>query len=230
MNGNIAQFSLSFPFLLWYNAHKATPQHMHGPAGHQRGLPYSRLGGIVSWKIIVPAASCWPVSSLPGPYGIGSLGGPAGGSWIFSPRLGSTTGRSCPLSHRGTAPPPICPPPLLPATPISSTWMNWRPRGSSPLRSWTGPAGPTRTGWITTIWPRPVSPCCGRPGNAPKPPTSSLTPQTCPGWRITAPSPPSTTGIKPLSGSGLRTPLRRSRRRLIFTVSSRRPSTASGWL
>ncbi len=97
-------------------------------------------------------------------------------------------------------------------------------------RSWTGPAGPTRTGWITTIWPRPVSPCCGRPGNAPKPPTSSLTPQTCPGWRITAPSPPSTTGIKPLSGSGLRTPLRRSRRRLIFTVSSRRPSTASGWL
>lgn len=77
MNGNIAQFSLSFPFLLWYNAHKATPQHMHGPAGHQRGLTYSRLGGIVSWKIIVPAASCWPVSSLPGPYGIGSLGGPS---------------------------------------------------------------------------------------------------------------------------------------------------------
>ena len=36
MNGNIAQFSLSISFLLWYNAHKATPQHMHGPAGHQR--------------------------------------------------------------------------------------------------------------------------------------------------------------------------------------------------
>lgn len=74
MNGNIAQFSLSFPFLLWYNAHKATPQHMHGPAGHQRGLPYSRLGGIVSWKIIVPAASCWPCPLLPGPYGIGLPG------------------------------------------------------------------------------------------------------------------------------------------------------------
>lgn len=106
MNGNIAQFSLSFPFLLWYNAHKATPQHMHGPAGHQRGLPYSRLGGIVSWKIIVPAASCWPCPLLPGPYGHRApWADPPGGSWIFSPRPGSTTGRSCPLSHRGTAPP-----------------------------------------------------------------------------------------------------------------------------
>ena len=108
-------------------------------------------------------------------------------------------------------------PPLLPATPISSTWMNWRPRGPHPQEldgaRWPDP---DRVDYDHLAQTR--IPCCGRPGNAPKPPTSSLTPQTCPGWRITAPSPPSTTGIKPLSGSGLRTPLRRSRRRLIFTV------------
>lgn len=169
------------------------------------------------------------VSSLPGPYGIGSLGGPAGGSWIFSPRPGSTTGRSCPLSHGGRLLPYMSPSAFA-GNPYLIDLDELAAEGLLTPQELDGARWPDRTGWITTIWPRPVSPCCGRPGNAPKPPTSSLTPQTCPGWRITAPSPPSTTGIKPLSGSGLRTPLRRSRRRLIFTVSSRRPSTASGWL
>ena len=170
------------------------------------------------------------VSSLPGPYGIGSLGGPARRFVDFLAEAGQHYWQILPLVPPGDGSSPYMSPSAFAGNPYLIDLDELAAEGLLTPRSWTGPAGPTRTGWITTIWPRPVSPCCGRPGNAPKPPTSSLTPQTCPGWRITAPSPPSTTGIKPLSGSGLRTPLRRSRRRLIFTVSSRRPSTASGWL
>lgn len=228
MNGNIAQFSLSFPFLLWYNAHKATPQHMHGPAGHQRGLTYSRLGGIVSWKIIVPAASCWPVSSLPGPYGIGSLGGPSRRFVDFLAEAGQpllADPAPCPTGGRLL---PYMSPPLLPATPISRP-DELAAEGLLTPQELDGAAGPTGPGGLRPSGPDPYPPL-QKAWERSKPPTSSLTPQTCPGWRITAPSPPSTTGIKPLSGSGRGRPSAGARRRLIFTVSSRRPSTASGWL
>ena len=109
MNGNIAQFSLSFPFLLWYNAHKATPQHMHGPAGHQRGLPYSRLGRHRFMEDHRSSGILLAVSSLPGPYGIGSLGGPARRFVDFLAEAGQHYWQILPLVPPGTAPPPICP-------------------------------------------------------------------------------------------------------------------------
>ena len=55
MNGNIAQFSLSFPFLLWYNAHKATPQ----PLEEGRGV----MGASIDDG--VPLAVVGEVGALP---------------------------------------------------------------------------------------------------------------------------------------------------------------------
>ena len=145
------------------------------------------------------------VSSLPGPYGIGSLGGPARRFVDFLAEAGQHYWQILPLVPPGDGSSPYMSPSAFAGNPYLIDLDELAAEGLLTPQELDG-----------ARWPDP--------------PTSSLTPQTCPGWRITAPSPPSTTGIKPLSGSGLRTPLRRSRRRLIFTVSSRRPSTASGWL
>ena len=169
------------------------------------------------------------VSSLPGPYGIGSLGGPARRFVDFLAEAGQHYWQILPLVPPGDGSSPYMSPSAFAGNPYLIDLDELAAEGLLTPQELDGARWPdpdrvdydhlaqTRIPLLRKAWERSQT-------------AHLLTPQTCPGWRITAPSPPSTTGIKPLSGSGLRTPLRRSRRRLIFTVSSRRPSTASGWL
>ena len=64
-----------------------------------------------------------PITSLPSPWGVGTIGGEARGFVDFLARAGvSTAGRCCPSGPPATETPPTSPSPPSPATPISSTW------------------------------------------------------------------------------------------------------------
>ena len=170
------------------------------------------------------------VSSLPGPYGIGSLGGPARRFVDFLAEAGQHYWQILPLVPPGDGSSPYMSPSAFAGNPYLIDLDELAAEGLLTPQELDGARWPdpdrvdydhlaqTRIPLLRKAWER--SQTAHLQSDAPD----------LPCWRITAPSPPSTTGIKPLSGSGLRTPLRRSRRRLIFTVSSRRPSTASGWL
>ncbi len=87
-----------------------------------------------------------PVSALPGPYGVGTLGAPALTFVDFLARAGRGIGRSFPWCLPGAEIPPICHPPLLRATPICWIWMSSRRRGCLPPESARRPGAPALTG------------------------------------------------------------------------------------
>ena len=63
-----------------------------------------------------------PISSLPGGYGIGSLGAPARQFVDFLAAAGQSIWQILPVAPTRAVPP-------LRATPISSTWTCWRRTG-----------------------------------------------------------------------------------------------------
>ena len=159
-----------------------------------------------------PAVSCWLSPLCPVPTASALWARRPAGSWTFWRTPDRPIGRSCPWSPPATAIPPICPPPLLQAIPISSTWTSWCPWACSPIRRWRPPDGTPPTGWTMPIsrprgWTCSIRRSSAFPASGPRCRRSS----TSHGWRTTPNSPPSSI-------------------RLIAANGRRRPSqTPSGW-
>lgn len=82
------------------------------------------------------------VSSLPGPYGIGSLGASARRFVDFLSESGQSYWQILPLVPLGHGNSPYMSTSAFAGNPLLIA-----PRGCSPRRSWRAPVGRTRTGW-----------------------------------------------------------------------------------
>lgn len=111
------------------------------------------------------------VSSLPGPYGIGSLGGPAPAVRGFSRRgRAALTWQILPLVPPGDGSSPYMSPSAFAGNPYLIDLDELAAEGLLTPRSWTGPAGPTRTGVDYDHLAQTRTTLCGRPGTLPNRP------------------------------------------------------------